>query len=231
MTPSTANVHGGTSRPSRAAYGSTQPPMQASTWQRTPARRGAGGERGDRVDHAVRVGRCGPDDEHGPLVDGGEHPVRVGPVVGTGRHHHRLDPEVVGGLVERRVHGVGDHDRRPLDVRAGVARGLHGEQARLRPPGGDRPDRGVRGVEQVAGEADEVVLHRQQAREGGRVEAVGAGVRRHGLAPDPVDLGQPGVVDVGQRPAAVDRQVAGLQGAQPGQDVVGHASTSVASSE
>ena len=26
-----------TGRPSRAAYGSTQPPMQASTWQRTPA--------------------------------------------------------------------------------------------------------------------------------------------------------------------------------------------------
>ena len=36
VTPSTANVHGGTGRPSRAAYGSTQPPMQASTWQRTP---------------------------------------------------------------------------------------------------------------------------------------------------------------------------------------------------
>ena len=36
MTPSTAKVHGGTGRPSRAAYGSTHPPMQASTWQRTP---------------------------------------------------------------------------------------------------------------------------------------------------------------------------------------------------
>ncbi len=37
VTPSTANVHGGTARPSRAAYGSTQPPMHASTWQRMPA--------------------------------------------------------------------------------------------------------------------------------------------------------------------------------------------------
>ena len=36
VTPSTANVHGGTVRPSRAAYGSTHPPMHASTWQRTP---------------------------------------------------------------------------------------------------------------------------------------------------------------------------------------------------
>ena len=36
VTPSTANVHGGTARPRRAAYGSTQPPMHASTWQRTP---------------------------------------------------------------------------------------------------------------------------------------------------------------------------------------------------
>jgi hypothetical protein len=36
VTPSTANVHGGTGRPSRAAYGSTHPPMHASTWQRMP---------------------------------------------------------------------------------------------------------------------------------------------------------------------------------------------------
>ena len=36
VTPSTANVHGGTGRPSRAAYGSTHPPMHASTWQRIP---------------------------------------------------------------------------------------------------------------------------------------------------------------------------------------------------
>src|SRR3954453_3193804 len=34
VTPSTAKVHGTTARPSRAAYGSTQPPMHASTWQR-----------------------------------------------------------------------------------------------------------------------------------------------------------------------------------------------------
>ena len=38
VTPSTAKLHGGTGRPSRAAYGSTQPPMHASTWQRTPRR-------------------------------------------------------------------------------------------------------------------------------------------------------------------------------------------------
>jgi hypothetical protein len=36
VTPSTAKVQAGTGRPSRAAYGSTQPPMHASTWQRTP---------------------------------------------------------------------------------------------------------------------------------------------------------------------------------------------------
>jgi hypothetical protein len=45
VTPSTANVHGTTGRPSRAAYGSTQPPMHASTWQRTPR---AAAERGIR---------------------------------------------------------------------------------------------------------------------------------------------------------------------------------------
>ena len=36
VTPSTANVHGPTGRPNRAAYGSTHPPMHASTWQRMP---------------------------------------------------------------------------------------------------------------------------------------------------------------------------------------------------
>lgn len=36
VTPSTANVQAGTERPRRAAYGSTHPPIQASTWQRTP---------------------------------------------------------------------------------------------------------------------------------------------------------------------------------------------------
>ena len=36
VTPSTENDHGGTGRPSRSAYGSTHPPMHASTWQRMP---------------------------------------------------------------------------------------------------------------------------------------------------------------------------------------------------
>ena len=73
-------------------------------------------------------------------------------------------------------------------------------------------------VEQVAGEADQLVLHGEQAREGGGVQPVGAGVRRDRLAPDPVHLGQAGVVDVGQRAPAVHGQVAGLQLAQPGRD-------------
>ena len=72
-----------------------------------------------------------------------------------------------------------------------------------------------RRVDQVEGEADQLVLHRQQAREGGRVQAVGAGVRRHRLAAERVDLRHPRVVDVGQRPAAVDRQVPRLSFAEP----------------
>ena len=74
-------------------------------------------------------------------------------------------------------------------------------------------------------EADQVVLHRQQARERGGVEAVGAGARRHRLAADPVDVGQAGVVDVGEGAAAVHGQVVGLQGAEPGEGV-GHAAAS-----
>ena len=75
-------------------------------------------------------------------------------------------------------------------------------------------------VEQPAGEADELVLHRQQRGEGGRVEAVGPGVRRDRLAADPVGLLEAGVVDVGERAATGDGYVGGLPLAQTGQDVV-----------
>ncbi len=238
MTPSTAKVHGGTARPSRAAYGSTQPPMHASTWQRMPRAAAMRRELGDRVDDAVRVGRRARDHQDRPvarLVDrrlGGGH---VGGEVGADRHEHRLHAEVVRGLVERRVRGRGQHHARLGDVGVRVARRLHGEQHRLGAAGGDRADRGVGSVEQAEGEADQVVLHPEQARERRRVEPVGAGVRRDRLAADPVDVGQPGVVDVGQRPAAVHRQVGGLERLEPlecvGRASVGaHAATSVGDS-
>ena len=42
-----------------------------------------------------------------------------------------------------------------------------------------------------------------------------AGEGRDRLAPEVVDLGQPGVVDVGQRPPTVHRQVVGLELPEP----------------
>jgi hypothetical protein len=41
VTPGTEKSNGGTSTPSLAKYGSTHPPMHASTWHRTPARAAA----------------------------------------------------------------------------------------------------------------------------------------------------------------------------------------------
>ena len=177
-----------------------------------PARGGCRGDLGDRVHHAVRVRRCAGDDQHGVVVDRVGHRGRVGAEVGSDRHEHRLDAEVVRGLVERRVRRRGQHHPRPYDVRAGVARTLHRQQDRLRAAGGHRADRAVGRVEEAAREADQLVLHLQQRGERRRVEGVGGGVGGDGLAGDPVDLRVAGVVDVGQGAAAVDRQVAGLQG-------------------
>ena len=202
-----------------------------------PARGSGGGDRRHRVDDAVRVRRRGDDDQHGALgrlVDRRDHRVGVGAEVGADRDDDGLDPEVVGGLEEGRVHGRRHDHPRALDVGAAVARALDGQQAGLGATGGHRADRLGRRVEQVGGEADQVVLHLQQARERRRVEPVRAGVRRHRLAADLVDVGQPGVVDVGERPASVDGEVGGLHGAEAG-ECVGHgatfSSTSAESSE
>ena len=195
-----------------------------------PARRGRGGDLGHRVHDPVRVRRRRGHHEHGAVVDRGRHRGRIRPEVQAHWHHDRFHSEVVLGLAERGVHGRRHHHRRPFDVGPAVPRALHRQQHRLRATRRHAAHGGRRRVEQVAGEADQVVLHRQQRREGGRVEAVRAGVRRDRLAADPVDVRKPRVVDVGERPATVHRQVGGLHLTQPGQGV-GHRSTSSASSE
>ena len=142
------------------------------------------------------------------LVDRVGHRGGVGAEVGADRHQDRLDPEVVRGLVEGGVGGGGQHHPRSYDVGPAVPRPLHGQQDRLGAAGGHGPDRRPGSVEQAAGEADQLVLHLQQGRERRRVErrwsaAYAATASRR----DPVDLGIAGVVDVGQGPPAVHRQV------------------------
>jgi hypothetical protein len=68
-TPSTRKSHGGTSRPSISANGSTKPPMHASTWQLAPTAGRQFGDLRDRVDHTLRVLRGRPDHEHGAVID------------------------------------------------------------------------------------------------------------------------------------------------------------------
>ena len=131
-------------------------------------------------------------------------------------HQHRLDAEVVRGLVERRVRGGGQHHGRAARRRAGSrARPARPAGSTRCPPDVTVPTAPSGASSRPAGEPDELVLHPEQAGEGGRVEGVGAGVRRHGLAADPVHLGVAAVVHVGQRAAAVDGQVARLQRTQP----------------
>ena len=201
--------------------------MHASTWHRMPRAAAECRELGDRVDDAVRVRRRARDHQHGPvagLVERGLGRGDVGREVGADRHQHRLHAEVVRGLVERRVRGCRQHHAGLGHVRMRVARRLHREQHRLGAARGHGADRGVGPVEQAEGEADQVVLHPEQAGERRRVEPVGAGVRRDRLASDPVDVGQAGVVDVGERPAAVHREVARLERLEPFEGV-GHAAT------
>ena len=103
------------------------------------------------------------------------------------------------------------------DVGPAVARGLHREQDRLGAAGGDRAD--AAGPGRRAG--------RRRRRRGRSPScssdgnAVGsrpfeAAYTATRLAADPVGVGEPGVVDVGQRAAAVGRQVTGLQGSRAG---------------
>ena len=133
----------------------------------------------------------------------------VGAEVGADRHHHaprRRSSARPCGTPRARSTAAPSAG---VDVRGAASRArLHRQQHRLGAARGHRPDRRVRRVEQVAARSRPGRSPSQQAGERRRVEPVGAGVRRHRLAADPVDVGQPGVVDVGQRAAAVHRQVA-----------------------
>ena len=213
MTPSTAKVHGGTARPSRAAYGSTQPPMQASTWQRTPraAAAAAISVTGSTTPWAYDGALATTSTVSSSIARRPSRRRRPGsrarPAPAPPRRRSSARP-----CGTPRARSTGSTIRGPVDVGPASRAPCTASRHRLGAAGGHRADRAVGGVEQPAREADQLVLHLQQAGERRRVEAVGAGVRRHRLAADPVDLGVAGVVDVGEGAAAVHRQVAAPAG-------------------
>ena len=210
VTPSTANVHGGTSRPSRAAYGSTQPPMHASTWQRTPALGAAAGDLGDRVDDPVGVRRRARHHEHRAVVDRARpsRPGRPGsprrPAPAPARPRSSARP-----CGTPRARCIGSTMRgRSTSGRASRAACTASSTDSV-PPEVTVPTTSGGASSSRAREADQLVLHR----------AAGSGTRSGparwtpayaatACAADLVGLGQPAVVDVGQRAAAVRRQVA-----------------------
>ena len=178
------------------------------------------GHLGDRVDGAERVARCAHDDERGPLVDRGQH-------VGGRRCARRrvdrdgddVEVQVVRRLVERRVRGGGQDERRP-GVRAPrvrrapqVAGGLHREHARLGAAGRDGPDGAGVAVQDVARERDESSLERRDRRERRRVEAVDGQEQADRLARRP----RPGPGGPGRRrrTAPAHRASAGPRPAAP----------------
>ena len=171
---------------------------------------GLGRDRGDlghRVDDALRVGGSRPHEQHGVLGDGRAHRLGLGPVgPRVDVDEHRLDPEGVSGLEEGRVGGRRQDHPRVRHLGPCVTGGEDGEEDRLGASGGHRAD-GLGPVEEPGGPPREVVLHRQQRGEGGGVEAVGGRIHREGLPTELVDIGETGVVDVGEGPAAVRRQV------------------------
>ena len=218
VTPSTAKVQGGAS----SRWGSTQPPMHASTWQRMPRSGRQRGDLGDRVDDAVGVGRGRGDDEHRGVVDGGRRRGRVGAQrLGVDVDEDGADPEELGRLVERGVGRGGDDHARVGDVRRALPGGEHREQDRLGAARGHRAGEALGGVEQPAGQRDEVVLHLEEGGKGGGVQPVRRGEHAQRLEAHGIGVGEPGVVDVGQGAATVRREVVGLERPQGREHLVG----------
>jgi len=77
---------------------------------------GRGADLGDRVHDAVRVRRSAGHHEHGAVVHGRSHRSGPCPELIVDVDHHGLDPEVVRGLVERRVSRDRQHHPRAIQV-------------------------------------------------------------------------------------------------------------------
>ena len=204
VTPSTANVHGGTGRPSRAAYGSTQPPMHASTWQRTPRSAAAA---------AISVtGSTTPWAYDGALATTSTVRSSIAAAIApawarksapTGDQHRPRRRSSARPCGTPRAPCSGSTIRgRSMSGRASRAPCTASSTDSV-PAGGDRADRTGSGASSSrAAKPTSSFSIAQQARERRRVEPVGAGVRRDRLAAHPVGLVEAGVVDVGQRAAA-----------------------------
>ncbi len=153
-----------------------------------PRRWASAGNIGNRVDHALGVGRRRAHHHDGVvgarrLQDGGARRV-----VGLDRDPHQVDVEVVGRLGEGGMRALARHHLRPGDpaLAPDVAGGLdrleeafgatRGEVALDLPAG-----RRIVGPEQAGRVGDDVVLHHTDAREGEDVEPVLRAVEGQGV--------------------------------------------------
>ena len=186
-----------------------------------PALGGQGGDLRHGIDDPMGVRGCGSHHQHGVGGDRRGRGDRIGAQVRADRHRVQRDPQVVRGLGERGVRGGRHDDPRTADPGVRVAGRLDRQQQRLGATRGHRADRALIAAEQLGRGGDQGVLHHQQGREGGRVQAVDmgrSGVR--GLR-EPVQPGDRGVVDVREQPTAVRGQVARPQVTQLGQHLLG----------
>jgi hypothetical protein len=192
--------------------------------QRQVVARGDGAQRGDGVDHAVRVLRGRADQQDRAPGDGPGHGVHVGAQVGPDLDLAQAQPEVVRGLVERRVDGARHDDLGPADPRPVPARvvtvGAQRHQQRLGPARGDGADGAGRAVQQRRRHLDHLGLEPAQAAEGDRVEQVAAGVAGVGGGQQPLVI-VAGVIDQREDPSLAPGRVVGLASGQRGQHVAG----------
>jgi hypothetical protein len=185
------------------------------------------GEGLDGVDDPERVAGRGADDEDRAVIDGGRARAGVGAAVGAHRGAPVLDAQVLAGLGERGVHGLGGDDvgRRHPAVVALAAGRVHREEDRFGAAAGHRAGEGI-APEEPGRHGHDLALHLDEARVLERVERVlvqvaGGDLVEHGVeafvvsvvdeaerpSPPPVEIGLPGGVDlreqlVGRRPVS-----------------------------
>jgi hypothetical protein len=187
-----------------------------------------GGDLRHRVEDAVRVAHGGRDREDAAIGERGRHAVRGRRERDrVERHGHDVQAEPFGRLDERRVRALRQHELAPRRAagprRPAVARRLHRQQARLGPAGRERPDGVRRCGEDVEQRADDVVLHRCDARERGRVQRVDRRERGERRLLEPAEDRVAVLEDVREQAPALVRDVRAAHGFEGFEDLGGRA--------
>jgi len=179
-----------------------------------PAGGGELAEFGDGVDHAESVGGRGGVEADGLVINRGRHGCRVGAEVRADGHAADFEPEVVGGLIQRGMGGVGRDDAGALEAGPGCAgplpHGGDGKEDALGAAAGE--DAGSAGAaEEVGDRFEDLRFHAGEAGEDADAEAVLDEEHPEGFAEDVFEV-VGGVPDVGAVAAAPPVEVAGAHG-------------------